>query len=61
MVTIKRWTLCKFLAVLICLVIAAEAHIALAYQNPADPLDTSFQAARTAYFAQKYEDAKVIF
>ena len=60
MVTIKRWTFCKILAVLICLIIAAEAHIALAYQNPADPLDTNFQAARTAYFAQKYEDAKVI-
>jgi hypothetical protein len=60
MAAIKRWSLCKFFAVLICLVIAAEAHIALAYQNPADPLDAGFQAARTAYFAQKYEDAKVI-
>jgi hypothetical protein len=64
MVTIKRWTFCKILAVLLCLFIIGEAHYALAFQNPAgtaaqaDPLDVRFQAARTEYFSQKNEDAK---
>jgi hypothetical protein len=64
MATIKRWTLCKILAVMICLVIAGEAHYALAFQNPAgtaaqaDPQEAKFHAAKEAYAAGKYEEAR---
>jgi hypothetical protein len=63
MSSMKRWTLSKVVAIFLCLFIAGEAHYLLAAQDPVqavDPLEAQFQAARTAYFAEKYEEAKTV-
>jgi tetratricopeptide (TPR) repeat protein len=58
---IKTWTIAKILAVVLCVLIAAEAQWALAGQaQQADPLTAQFNAAKAEYFAGKYEDAKII-
>jgi hypothetical protein len=57
----RTWTVCKFLAVVLCLLIAAEASFALPRsQDQADPLMDRFQNAKSLYFAEKYEEAKTV-
>ncbi len=59
--SIRQWTLCRVLAVILCLLVAGEAHYALAAQvNQPDPLETAFAQGREAYFAEKYEEAKSV-
>jgi hypothetical protein len=59
--SIKKWTLCKALAVVLSLLIAGEASVLMAAQGAQqDPLETAFAQGREAYFAEKYEDAKNI-
>jgi len=64
MFSLKKWTLCKVLAVILCLIIAGEAHYALSQQGQgsgqADPLETQFNTARTAYLAGDFEAAKTV-
>ncbi|MCX6560277.1 MAG: hypothetical protein NTZ26_07155 [Candidatus Aminicenantes bacterium] len=61
MSTFKQWSLCKILAVALCVLIAGEAHFALAAQaNQQDPFETALAQAREAYFAAKYPEAKTI-
>lgn len=62
MFTLKKWTLCKILAVVLCAFIALEAHILYAQQATvvSEQLAGQFKSAREAYFAQDYEGAKTI-
>ncbi len=59
--SIKKWTLCKALAIVLSLLIAGEASLLMAAQgSQQDPLETAFNQGREAYFAEKYEEAKNI-
>ncbi len=59
--SIKRWTLCKALAIVLSLLIAGEASVLMAAQGAQqDPLETAFNQGREAYFAGNYEEAKNI-
>lgn len=59
--SIKKWTLCKVLAVVLSLLVAGEASLILAAQgSQEDPLAAAFTKGREAYFAEKFEDAKVV-
>ncbi|MBM3295264.1 MAG: hypothetical protein FJY82_12190 [Candidatus Aminicenantes bacterium] len=59
---LKRWTLCKILAMFLCSFFALEAHILYARQAAAvsEQMAGQFKSAREAYFAQNYEGAKTL-
>jgi len=59
---LRRWTSCKFLAVLLSLFFIMEMHVLYAQQQTAqaDQQDGFFKSAREAYFAGNYEGAKTI-
>src|SRR5512139_1201791 len=60
MFTLKKWTICKVLAVIICLVFLAEAHLMAAQQNAAQEEKWSglYKTAKEAYFAGDFAAAK---
>ncbi len=62
MFDLRRWMSCKVLAVLLCAFFALEAHILYAQQTAAiaDQQDGYFKAAREAYSAGNFENAKTI-
>lgn len=62
MLTMKKWTSCKFLAVLLSVFFVMEAHALAAQQNAAqeEQWAAQFQLAKEAYFGADYENAKTI-
>jgi len=60
MFDLRRWTICKVLAVFLCLIFVMEAH-ALAAQQAAAAAEqqrAQFNASRAAYFGGNYQEAK---
>jgi hypothetical protein len=55
---IRYWTICKTLAVVLCVLIAAQVQFASPRQDQPDPLMDRFQSAKARYFAEDYEGAR---
>ncbi len=60
MFDLRRWTVCKALAVILCIFFVMEAHALAAQQTAAvaEQQQAQFNAARDAYFSGSYEGAR---
>jgi tetratricopeptide (TPR) repeat protein len=60
MYNLRRWTLCKALAVVLCVFFLMEAHALYAQQSAvqADQWEASFKTAKEAYFASNFINAR---
>jgi tetratricopeptide (TPR) repeat protein len=62
MFDLRRWTVCRILAVFLCAFFVMEAHVLYAQQSAAlaEQQTALFKTAREAYFAENYQEAKTV-
>jgi len=62
MFDLRRWTVCRILAVFLCAFFVMEAHMLYAQQSAtlAEQQTALFRTAREAYFAENYGEAKTV-